>query len=151
MDLLQIIELFKNFHGFTAMGAMVSVFIIGLFRGSSAYKGIRNTLGKFSENLGLTVSRLGNSKLKGVYEPIEAVLIDFVLFMAEQFAVGLRADNLDKMAIQADRLEGVGSETRLQAIKSKMEDAVKTQQIATQEVKDVVAEGDALQKDRLDN
>jgi hypothetical protein len=102
-------------------GVAACLWVIGLFQGSKAYAGLRNALGKFSENLGRQVSRLGNSRLKGLYEPIESVAVDFFLFMAEQFAVGLRKDNQEEMAKHVERLEGVGSETRAAAIKAKLE------------------------------
>lgn len=106
-----------------ALTPVVAVYILGLFRGSAPYKGLRSALGKFSENLGHSISRIGNSKLKGFYEPIESVLIDFLLFMAEQMAVGLRKDNKEKLYDQAERLSGVESETRLKGILEKIREA----------------------------
>lgn len=100
------------------------LFALGMFRGSGPYKTVRNALGKFSENLGVAVSRIGNSKLKGLYEPLEALFIDYWLFMWEQFAVGLRKDNPEKMVEQVERLKGVGSETRIEGIKRKLQEAL---------------------------
>ncbi len=102
--------------------AAIALFVLGLFRNSKAYTAVRDSLGVASYNLGKSISALGNSKLKGVYEPIEAIVVDWFLFMAEQMGAGLRNDNVEKMQVYAKRLEGVGSETRKAAIDAKIEE-----------------------------
>ncbi len=107
--------------------AAIALFILGLFRNSKAYTAVRDTLGTFSFNLGKSISSIGNSKLKGVYEPIEAILTDWFLFMAEQMAAGMRNDNPDKLRTYISRLDGVGSETRKAAAEVKLADIVTPQ------------------------
>lgn len=101
-------------------GAAAVVFIIGLFRGSKLYAAIRDALGVFSFNLGKSISRIGNTRLRGIYEPIEAPAVDFFLFMAEQLGAGLRSDNPEKLKEHKKRLVGVGSTTRKAAIEAKL-------------------------------
>ncbi len=133
-----------------AFAPFIAIYVLGLFRGSTPYRGLRSASGKFSENLGSQVSRLGNSKLKGIYEPIEDVLVDFFLFMAEQFAVGLRKDNPEKMLDQAERLYDVGSKTRLDGIINKMTEAVEEgEKISDPVMKRALELGQDMTKDRL--
>ncbi len=102
-------------------GIAAALFILGLFKNSRAYVAVRDTLGVFSYNIGKAASAIGNSRLKGLYEPMEAVLVDWFLFMAEQLAAGLRNDNVEKLKVHRERLEGVGSETRLAAVEEKIQ------------------------------
>lgn len=133
-----------------AIAPIVAVYVLGLFRGSAPYRGLRSALGKFSENLGVQVSRLGNSKLKGLYEPIEDVFVDFWLFMGEQFAVGLRKDNPEKMLEHAERLYDVGSKTRLDGIINKMTEAAAEDNVISDPViKRALELGRDLTKDRI--
>lgn len=102
-------------------GATIALWILGKFKTSDKYAAIRDNLGQASESLGAMVSGLGNSYLKVFWEPLESVLTDWFLFMAEQFAVGMRKDNPVKMQEQVDRLDGVGSVTRMEALKKALE------------------------------
>ncbi len=133
-----------------AFAPFIAIYFLGLFRGSSPYRGLRVALDNFSETLGAQVSRLGNSKLKGIYEPLEDVLVDFFLFMAEQFAVGLRKDNPEKMLDHAERLCDVKSKTRLSAIIAKMTEAVKSEEAVSDPIMQKALElGRDMNKDRL--
>lgn len=112
--------------GGKVLAPIMILWALGQFRGSAPYKGLRSALGKFSENLGESISRLGNSKLRWAYEPLEALFLDFGPFMFEQLGVGMRKDNPSKdLPAQLERLEGVGSEARAEAIRKKMEQFVK--------------------------
>jgi hypothetical protein len=97
------------------------VYIIGLFSKSHAYTTIRTGLGKLMYGAGKAASTFGNSKLKVFWNPIEAVIADFILFAIEQFAVGLRSDNLDKLEAQLTRLKDVDSMFRAEAVENKLE------------------------------
>jgi hypothetical protein len=103
-------------------GVAAALFILGLFRNSRGYLAVRDALGVASYNLGKAASAAGNSKLKGIYEPIEAVIVDWFLFMAEQMAAGMRNDNPEKLKTHIRRLDGVGSETRKAAVGAKLEE-----------------------------
>lgn len=101
--------------------AAVFVFLLGLFKGSKAYANARNALGIASFNLGRQISKIGNTRLAGLWEPIEAIACDFLLFIPEQIAAGLRADNVEKLQEHVERLDGVGSETRKAATEAKID------------------------------
>ncbi len=116
-----------NTHIAISSAAAGTLFILGLFRNSKLYTGVRDTLGTVTYNFFKSVSRLGNSKLSGIYEPIEAIYVDFFLFMAEQAAAGLRSDNPEKLRVYAERLDGVGSETRKAAVEAKLAEIVTPQ------------------------
>jgi hypothetical protein len=91
-----------------------------MFGKSAWYAKIREAIGRGSEAAGVAVSALGASRLKRLWNPIEDVACDFLFFAVEQFAVGLRKDNPEKMQAQLDRLESVGSETRAAALREKL-------------------------------
>lgn len=106
-----------------AGGATALAWILGKFNKSQAYIGFRNTVGTAAARAGELLSKLGNTRLGGLWEPLEFTLTDWILFSLEQFMVGLRKDNPAKIQAQIERLEGVGSETRVEALRKSLEAA----------------------------
>lgn len=111
-------------------GATLLLWILGKFKASDKYAAIRASIGTASSDFGAIVSKLGNSYLKVFWEPLETMFTDWFLFMAEQFAVGLRRDNPVKIQEQIGRLEGVGSTKRVEAVKQALVEAVVPPQTA---------------------
>jgi hypothetical protein len=134
--------------------AATVVWAFGLFRSSVWYGKVREAVGRGAEAAGAAVSAIGTTKLKGMWDPIEGVICDFVLFAAEQFSVGLRKDNPEKMATHLDRLESVGSRSRADALAAKL-GALETKQDTPKGPNDAevlaqaVAAGDAAQAQHL--
>lgn len=103
-------------------GASLMVYAIGLLSQSKAYKSARNSTGRFAFRLGALLSMAAESKLgRIIWDPIETVITDFVLFFAERLASGLRSDNVSKLEAQVERLKGVGSVFQREAIESKLD------------------------------
>lgn len=94
---------------------------LGIFAKSAAYQKSRAAAGRFSFLAGAALSKVGNSRLKGAWQPIENILVDFVGFQIEQLLAGLRDDNVKKMEDQVQRLDQVGSVTRSNALKEKLD------------------------------
>lgn len=106
--------------GTTAAGAFVA-WLLGRFSGAKWYQKLRDKAGRQAYRIGVVLSRLGNGRVgSALMEPLEDAFVDWAQFLLEQLAVGLRADNLRKMEKQLDRLEGVGSVTRADALKEKI-------------------------------
>ncbi len=97
-----------------------AVWIFSLFGKSVWYGKLREAIGRAAEAAGAALSALGSSKLKFLWNPTEQVLCDFLFFAVEQFAVGLRKDNPEKMERHLERLESVGSQSRADAIAAKL-------------------------------
>lgn len=101
--------------------AALALWALGLFAKSSAYRKVREWLGKAAYRGGAALSGLATAKLGRVtWGPIEAVLVDFLGFGIEQLLAGLRSDNVEKLETQVERLEAVGSVTRAQALEEKV-------------------------------
>lgn len=97
------------------------VWSVGLFRRSAAYGRLRQAWGRLCESAGAALSILGRNRLGApLWEPLEAVLADFLLFGAERLAVGLRKDDAGKMLAHVQRLAAVGSQTTATAIATKV-------------------------------
>jgi hypothetical protein len=103
-----------------AAGALLT-YLLGLASKSQWYAKAREAVGRFSMAAGVGLSAIGASKLKFLWNPLESVLCDFILFAAEQFSAGLRKDNPEKMEQHLARLEDVGSVTRATALAAKIE------------------------------
>lgn len=100
--------------------AAVGLYVLGLFAKSTTYRKIREWLGKATYQAGAALSGLATSKLgRPTWGPLEAVFTDFLGFGLEQFLAGLRSDNVEKIEAQVERLEAVGSVTRVQALEEK--------------------------------
>lgn len=117
--LTTILAFFSTFTG-QASAVAVGLWILGTFGKSVWYQKIREAIGRGAEAAGVAVSALGTSKLKSLWNPIETVICDFLFFAVEQFAVGLRKDDPEKMEVQLARLESVGSQSRADAIAVKL-------------------------------
>jgi hypothetical protein len=101
--------------------AALALWALGLFARSAAYRKVREWLGKGAYQAGAALSGLAGTRLgRPTWAPLEAVLTDFVGFGIEQLLAGLRSDNVEKLEAQAERLEAVGSVTRLIAIEEKV-------------------------------
>lgn len=111
----EILGFFATLKG-QAVLVSLGLWLLGTFGKSTWYQKLREAVGRGAEAAGAAVSALGTSRLKGLWNPIERVICDFVLFAAEQFAVGLRKDNPEKMEEHLVRLEQVGSQTRADAV-----------------------------------
>ncbi|MEO7778501.1 MAG: hypothetical protein ABIY63_13295 [Fibrobacteria bacterium] len=98
----------------------LAVWIFSMCGKSAWYWKLRESVGRAAEAAGAALSALGTSRLKFLWNPTELVLCDFLFFAIEQFAVGLRKDNPEKMERQLDRLESVGSQTRADAMAVKI-------------------------------
>lgn len=112
-------------------GILVSlgIYVLSLFGNSKAYAKAREYIGRAAESAGAGLSAFGSSKIgKVLWDPTEKVLCDFLFFAIEQFAVGLRKDNAEKLERQLERLESVGSESRADAIAVKLAGYIEAQQ-----------------------
>lgn len=124
-------ETILAFLGTTAgKGTLVSlgIYVLSLFGNSVWYGKIREAIGRGAEAAGAALSALGGSKLGFLWNPTEKVLCDFLFFAVEQFAVGLRKDNPEKMERQLERLESVGSQSRAEAVAKQLAEAVAAQE-----------------------
>jgi hypothetical protein len=101
--------------------AAVGLYALGLFAKSTAYRKVREWIGKAAYQAGAALSGLATSKLgRPTWGPLEAVLTDYAGFGVEQFMAGLRSDNVEKLEAQVERLEAVGSVTRAAALEEKV-------------------------------
>jgi len=99
----------------------LGLWALGLFAKSAAYRKAREWLGKAAYQGGAALSGLATSRLgRPTWGPVEAVVVDFAGFGFEQFLAGLRSDNVEKLEAQVERLEAVGSVTRVQALEEKV-------------------------------
>ncbi len=103
------------------LGVSMILWGLGRIRNFQAFKSFREAWGRFAMGLGEVVSKIGNTRLKVLWQPIEDILCDLVLFFAEQFAVGLRRDNPEKIEKQIERLEEVESIARSRMLTKKLE------------------------------
>jgi hypothetical protein len=103
------------------MAATLAAWFFGKAKHSTWYTHIRARLGMFSLELGCIISKWGNTYLRALWEPLETVVVDWFLFMAEQFAVGMRRDNAVKLQEHLTRLEDVGSQARAEVIREKLD------------------------------
>jgi len=108
----------------TGTGATIILWLLGKAKSSTAYTGFRATCGVGLYKAGSAISQFGNARLKGLYEPVESLVTDFLGFQVEQFFAGLRKDNPVALAAQVERLKDVGSENRLAAAQAAVADAV---------------------------
>ncbi|MEO7957883.1 MAG: hypothetical protein ABIW76_14445 [Fibrobacteria bacterium] len=74
-----------------------------------------------SRRVGRTLSVLGNSKLGPLWNPLETFGTTWVRSNMDEFFVGLREDNPEKLGEELERLEAAGSVTRAKAIAEKIE------------------------------
>lgn len=118
-------ELVMNFlcSNFAApAGAALMVYAIGMLSKSKAYTSTRNAGGRLAFTIGSSLSSAATSKIgRVVWDPIETIITDFVLFFVERFAAGLRSDNVVKLEAQVERLKGVGSVFQREALESKLD------------------------------
>jgi hypothetical protein len=133
--------------------ATVAIYVLGLFAKSETYSSFRAFLGRVVHNAGATLSRVATSKLgRVIWGPIEAILTDYVLFLVERFAAGLRSDNVEKLATQASRLESVGSIFQREAVESKLDllRSPSSAKLSEQETK-ILAQFQASHKESAEN
>lgn len=120
------IKMIETVLAFFATGAgkgvliSLGIYILSLFGNSVWYGKAREAIGRAAEAAGVGLSALGGSKLGFLWNPTEKVLCDFLFFAVEQFAVGLRKDNPEKMGRQLERLESVDSQARAAALAAKL-------------------------------
>lgn len=126
--MMETILAFVGTTGGKATLISLGIYLLSLFSNSEWYKQIREAIGRGAEAAGVGLSALGNSKLGFLWNPTERVLCDFLIFSAEQFAVGLRKDNPKKLEAQLERLEDVGSVRRAEAVAKQMAIAVAAQE-----------------------
>jgi hypothetical protein len=101
--------------------ATLALWALGWFAKSTAYRKVREWLGKAAYQAGAALSGVATSKLgRPTWGPLEAVLTDYAGFGIEQFMAGLRSDNVEKLEAQVERLEAVGSVTRAEALAEKV-------------------------------
>lgn len=115
-----ILAFFSTFLG-KAVLASLGVTAVGMLHNTRPYKGMRAAWGRLAYRGGALLSMLGKTKLGLLWQPMENFLLDFGAFGVEQAAAGLRSDNIEKTEDQLERLEGVGSITRAEALKDKLD------------------------------
>lgn len=99
----------------------IALWLIGLFPNSSLYRWARTASGKLVYSAFRALSILGETRLGKLWQPLENILEDFILLWGSQAGAGLRSDNPGKIADEVERLMDVGSVTRADALKRKLE------------------------------
>lgn len=114
----------------------VLLFIIGKLSDSVIYVTLRTNFGKAMHGVGKMLSKLGNSKLGPLWEPIERPILDFILFGIEQIGAGARSDNIKDIEDHVERLKSVGSKWRIEALESKLDLLRNPSNIPAQSIED---------------
>lgn len=108
-----------------------------------------------ARRIGRAHSALGNSKLGPLWNPIETFGTTWIRSLLDEYFIGLREDNLDKLGEELERLEKSGSVKRSEAIRKRMEEVANRPDIPpgktnAEVLAAAVAAGEATTKARLE-
>jgi len=109
-----------------AFAGIIVTWILGRLTDSAFGGALLAKSNRQSRRIGRALSVLGNSKLGAFWNPLEKFATSWVRSNMEEFFVGLREDNVEKLGEELDRLEASGSVTRAKAIAEKIETLGKT-------------------------